>query len=513
MEKARIHPSVRPTTTTSTPLSIFDATVARYTPTGAIWLFDQVPSDISETDFLDRLRSSYANTLNDFPQWAGQLQWGPVRKDGTHTERFNRPIIVYGAETDPGVEWGVARHPSLKVKELTPSASERSSGSGAWIADGFDQTPLVSNTLLPLYNLRDYEGLPAVQVQVNLFSDGGYAISIKIAHVLADAQTLMVFMHNWAANSRKLFHAHNTSSLMGHPVFDPAQLDAHAAGDIDAPTPDPEIITKARQLPIHRFDWWKSDAPGYPAPLIPTTENSKPPASELAQVNLSPSDSPPWHTVDFSKPAKYTLLHYTNTEINKLKQSAQKEGHATISKLDVLLAHLWSTINRARGHTHTPSNVVLNYTMGARARVYPPLPPSFLGSPLFITNIQMPGTTLCSTSVGDIAAKIRHTVQLFTPDVVGAVLHDAAHEVSPQRLWQGFFGNDHTLLTSWLRIGVYDVDFVGSGDRPRYVHAYMPKVDGCLQVMESGDGSGIDVALYLEGEAMKRLLVDPKLRI
>jgi hypothetical protein len=54
---------------------------------------------------------------------------------------------------------------------------------------------------------------------------------------------------------------------------------------------------------------------------------------------------------------------------------------------------------------------------------------------------------------------------------------------------------------------MYDVGFVG--DRPRYVHAIMPKMDGCVQIMDSAiEDGGMDVALYLDKEAMKELLGD-----
>jgi len=49
---------------------------------------------------------------------------------------------------------------------------------------------------------------------------------------------------------------------------------------------------------------------------------------------------------------------------------------------------------------------------------------------------------------------------------------------------------------------------VGFGQSLRHVHVVMPKMDGCLQVMDSGvDDGRIDVALHLDAEATKRLLL------
>jgi hypothetical protein len=69
-----------------------------------------------------------------------------------------------------------------------------------------------------------------------------------------------------------------------------------------------------------------------------------------------------------------------------------------------------------------------------------------------------------------------------------------------------------------VHAGIYEVDFGVGG--PRYVEAVMPSCDGLVEVMESGDvrreggeradwiSEGADISVYLEAEAMKRLLLD-----
>lgn len=521
IESTRLHPRLQQSAPTSTPLSILDATVARFTPTGAIWVFDEKPRDLNQETFISHLRDGFIETLSKFPQWAGQLQWAPIQPNGSHTERFNRPLLVYGTEADPGVEWRVIEHP-FRADELVPTTKERASTingnrPGAWNGGDFNQGLFISSTPLALHNLKDYVCLPGMQVQINLLQGGGYAIGIKMAHCLADAQTLMVFVHLWAINSQKQFGQKPKPSIMGDPIFDPALLDSCAAGDIDAPEPDLALATAARELPLHRYSWWDTADEGYPKMCIPTTENSKPPPADLGlaiqQNKISPSTPAPWSSWDFTRPIGYTLLHFSGLQIRNLQARAQADANSRtdISRLDALLAHLWKSITKAREYAASQSPVYLNLSLGARPRVQPALPETFIGSPLFLTHVGMPGSQTCQATLGETAAKIRDTMKRFTPGAMGAMLHDAAHEISPQRLWQGFLGREHTLVTSWTRLGLYDVDFVGGGGAvggaPRYVHAVMPRMEGCLQVMDAavGDG-GMDVAVYLDEGDMGRLL-------
>lgn len=195
--------------------------------------------------------------------------------------------------------------------------------------------------------------------------------------------------------------------------------------------------------------------------------------------------------------------------LDELRSSAQDDlsEPLKLSRLDVLLANLWSAINLARKMEQSSDDSFLDLTVGARARVSPPLPDSWIGSPLFLTHVKRSGSKDCSESVGSLARSIRSTVSLFNPENVGAMLHDAAYEASPLRLWQGFPGQRHIIVTSWLRLQAHQVDFEGGSIPPRYVHAMMPKIDGVLQVFDSvtGDG-GMDVALYLDTESMDNLL-------
>ncbi|KAI3396387.1 hypothetical protein diail_12195 [Diaporthe ilicicola] len=284
------------------------------------------------------------------------------------------------------------------------------------------------------------------------------------------------------------------------------------------------MVALARSLPMHRYDWWATDAPGYPAWATASSDATKP--NDLDRTELSPSTFPPWPTWDLSAPVDHVQIRFGADEVARMKQAAraaalpsdQHHPQPTLSRLDALLAHMWILINRARQHQDTQDEVYLDVTLGLRSRVSPPLPDIFAGSPILLGHVGRRGSDVCSAAgLGAAALSLRNMMSLFTPRAVSAYLHDAAHEVSPQRLWQGFLGSRHTLVTSWVRAGSYEVDFCGDGDsrsRAVYVQGKMPRMDGILQVMDMGEDTGeFDVSLCLEREAMGGLLRDDALRM
>lgn len=188
-----------------------------------------------------------------------------------------------------------------------------------------------------------------------------------------------------------------------------------------------------------------------------------------------------------------------------------------------LLAHIWGLIVSARGQATDATSVHLDMTIGVRGRLSPPLPESTLGSPLVIVPVTLPAREVASCS--ELAASsLRSAIALCDAPSLAAHLHDAAFYLSPQRYWNAFLGERHTLVTSWVRLGVYEVDF-GGGQAPRYVEAIMPGCDGCVCVMEVSAGeastkgtekkwydSGVAVSLHLRAEVAQRVLGDPSLR-
>ncbi|KAF8577884.1 hypothetical protein K439DRAFT_1654977 [Ramaria rubella] len=451
---------------THTSLSILDAAVARFSPTAAIWMYDRSPP-------LETLISSLKTTLNSYQQWAGQLHWSKFMPEGGHTMRHGRLMLSYGSRPR------------------------------SWQT----QAPLA------LHDMIEYQGLPSMIVQLTNFSCGGIAISIKMAHPLADAQSLVQFANDWATVNGSLLT--NTLCPVLSPIFDPQALDRTAAGDIDAASPDPEIIKLAHALPLHRYDWWDS-ANDCPPPLAAATQ--VPPEISLDMVR-SHGEPLRWENWDMTSPVSHHVVHFNTLELQLMWEEASSFDR--ISHLDALLAHVWALIICARDLADDEENY-LDVTFGFRSRLNPPLPETFLGSPLTLARVPSTGLQGSKHAIGALAASIRSTLSQFNSETLSALLHEMAHDASSQRIWNGFLGRQNTIVTSWLSLGIYDINF-GTGP-PMHVNPTMPSADGCVQVMEARNvprertkggkwyEDGVSVSLHLKADVMQRLLGNPRLR-
>ncbi|KAL7621998.1 hypothetical protein AAE478_007499 [Parahypoxylon ruwenzoriense] len=512
----RVFPTTPSKKTKIAKLSILDASVARFTPCSAIWLYDGAEgADARDPIVFKRLEEALRRTLDNYPHYAGQLRWASKELvDGDANPRYvGRPVVVYGAVEDPGVELIIAED-DQDLSAIVPNQEERLSTKQIWNATDFPQNDLLPGTKLAFLNLAEYEGLPGVAIQLTAFKCGGFAVGVKLTHCLSDAMCLMQLAHSWATLSRSLFGDSEVVPARSLPLFDPSQLDQHAHLGIARTSLDPEKIAKARALPMHRYDWWAADAPGYPDWATASSSATKPSAEELARQELSPSTFPPWPTWNMAAPVEHVQIRFRAEEITRMKKAAETSlpeslGEQRISRLDAVLAHTWILINRARQHENTQDRVYMDITLGLRGRVEPPLPDTFVGSPILLTYVTKTGSEASTASIGSVAHCIRQTMSQFTPAAVSAYIHDAAHEVSPQRLWQAFLGSRHTIVTSWVRARAYEVDFCATRRLARYVQGVMPRMDGLVQVMDIADTGDFDVSVCLEKEAMQRFIRDP----
>ncbi|KIY67313.1 transferase-domain-containing protein [Cylindrobasidium torrendii FP15055 ss-10] len=515
----RLHPR-QSSRAKSIPLSILDSKVLNFSCTAGLWAFSSLLDPA-------RLKKSLLATLSaGYSQWAGRLRLTNKGAPGhfpAHSARFARVYLDIpgdGSEDGPGVAFVV----SSSEGSLVSRFRDRPSGAKVW--DAGDITHIdglfPADIPLALSNLQEDDKSPAVIIQVTTFSCGGTVVAVKMAHVLGDAQTLATFLTDWSSTHRRM--ANNEASELVAPLFDPSLLDQRATPNIDSDVPDESSLARARRLPMSRNDWWAAPASGT-TPSWATTIATIPP--HLKSEHIQQETPMAWSEWDLGVPVKDTRILLTADDIDKI-WNACSEGldsqDVRISKFDAIQAFIWTILLRARRAQLADAGddtAVLNITLGARERIKPPLPSRFLGSPIFLARVEayLAADGSLKDSMGDLAASIRRTVQLFDDAAVGNVLHEMAHEVCPYRTWGAFLGRRTSIVTSWVRLKVYDVDF-GVG-RPVAVEAVMPSMDGCIHVMEAKPTfspgprwyeDGIIVSVSLREDVAKRLSEDPLLK-
>jgi hypothetical protein len=513
------------------PLSLLDATTSNFALTNAIWLFEPL-DERNVANVAVHLRQTLSIALTSYPQWAGQLKSITVVDDASipaevkefpaHTRRFGRVYAHFGASADVGVEFVSATSSSTtdslyqteRVK-TQPLWNRKDDNLGRFVPAVDIAHALRPNEPDAATGLRK----PIMAIQCTTLSDGGFVLAAKTAHPFADITGLIRFVTDWASVSSAVFKGLTAPALT--PVFEPARLDNLAAGDINAEEPDPAIISRTQRLPLHRYDWWA--APGKP----PT------PFLEAAKL-VSPAGKPmPWAEWDFNAPVSDYTIHLNKKQVDFLFNEATKgtDGNGPrMSRHDAVLAHIWSCIVRARQLGKDDGPVHCDLVLGLRSAFN--LSEDFLGSPIIMMNIELPGsevgceqTSNATSAIIAITRKIRHTISTVSdPANLADHLHSAAYEKSPQRIWQAFLGRRHILVTTWARAGIYDVDF-GLGSRIRYADGIVPNLDGCVLIKEapppsglflsesrlSWTGRGVDISIHICTEDMERLVKDPLL--
>ncbi|KXJ87205.1 hypothetical protein Micbo1qcDRAFT_151973 [Microdochium bolleyi] len=493
-----------------TTLSITDAVTAPVAGPECIWFYDDL---IGHDDGLvAKLEASLQATLVFAPYLAGRLEEIPFKPGGDWTERGGRLQAVYGSESSPpGVQLTVLACDTC-LGDIIPDAASRGrlwqSGRVPFSLFRADSTPLA------LDDGHTVDNLPVTKVTITTFPCGGLAVAAKVVHPLYDAESLVRFMHTWSATHANMFHGaeHGILELR----LQPDLFMSYALGDINAPCPDPSITQVSRELPLHRYDWWAS-ADGCPPSLRWRTE---PPADTRI----------PWEDADLEAPiSSYTIL-FSRPEIEAMYLEAALQGTCaglsswgTISRLDALLAHIWSLIVRAR-KLPTTDTVYANMALGFRSRISPSLPEEFVGCPATLAYAQ--GTASdAEGSLATFATAFRRTISSFTPTTIPAFLHDLAHQVECRRYWGTSPSRHHITATSWLHNRLYDVDWGIPGCRPRLVEPVMPAFLICVtegvpteRTTTDSEGqlpwytNGATVSIHFESEVVERIINDPVLR-
>lgn len=515
-ELQRVHPSssLNVDRTTLLPfrqrLSLCDAKCVNYYNAGGTWFFN--PSTrLRSIDFVvEHLKKTLSKTLDFYPQWAGQLQQEVVDHSKKVRQQYGRLEFVYGTHNDPGVTFEVA-HTSEAISDIVPSLGERIARHPIWRRSE-TLSGLFGPTNPPANPTSRSTIAPSVAIKVTMCGDGGVVIATRMNHSVGDGLAKLRFMNDWANVSRAILDERPIPRAS--PIFRPEQVDQYA-GEIEAPAPNTELLALANTLPMANFDTWLPP-PGSDQFLVPAELKDIPEAYQPA------GEAFPWADLDPAAQCIFTTVHLRPRHIENICESSRSEGSTRLSRNDLLLAHIWRCINRARGIDADNRLVHVYIGVGIRPRLTPSLPEALVGSPVLMADVAMSGHAMNAASVTEIATRIRSTLSQFDEKGIGAELHRTAYQLSPYRIANAFVGHRQVIATSVTSLNNYQLDF-GFGETPRYVELDLPASNGIV-LFESPPSvsvdhqpftpfsNGVDITIVLAKEEMDRLLQDPLLR-
>ncbi|EKD00091.1 transferase family protein [Trichosporon asahii var. asahii CBS 8904] len=407
-----------------------------------------------------------------------------------YTLRHLRTWIKWGTETDPGMPFTVVQR-----KDSMAAHQPRFVQNGVT-----DLTPFHGNALTPpTKGLLADRDTPCGMIQVTHFTDGT-SVALSVSHMLADATTAAQMLKDWAAIHRSL--AAGKLEIPSRP-FHYADVDGQAAGDLNSEFEDPVQTEIESKQDMFRYDGWAS---GMPIP-----DHLK--AADERQGSPRGKPLPP-NSLVFAQDVAYHAVHFSAADLERIHARVQGQAEGFVSIHDAFAAHLWRLMTRARQQTGT---LDLNVACDARRRFPRPLPSNTLG--MFNTCLGFQGEAdvlLGEKGEAWAAQRLRQAIGSFTPETIAAFLHRRAHDLHPMREQICACHPENTIMTTWARAGLEDVDF-GTG-KPVYTHFHVQAFPGYVCIMrECGEGEkwyepGLHADLWLETEAMERFLADPELR-
>ncbi|RSH82071.1 uncharacterized protein EHS24_008275 [Apiotrichum porosum] len=501
-----VHPAVSPANPTTAPVPL--ASVAsRGAPDATGLLFYSPPAAVH----LDPqyLAESLAEILSAYPQLAGRLRLARPDDHGRpYTKRYHRTWMDYGHPDDPGMTLEFEERAMPMSAALPPPVAEHPGVVDASVLNDFTLAP-------DLQRGRDGDEMSLAGVKVTRFSCGGAALCVSASHILFDAGALGTFLTDWAAIHTAI--ARGETPLIPHRPYDFQACDVNAAGDLDTKDEDPALVKLESSLDVFRYDAWARDPTGLCNP--PPSQAVGPP-SEVdtldAERGRRRGTLPPWHTLS-DAPTRTYGLDFTSEDVQRIAARAKRETAEHISAQDAFAAHIWRLVARARGQT---GDIVLDFSMAcdARRRFTNPLPSTAPGCFNVCLGMQAHADEVVGPNgAGWAAARIRRAIETTKPDILAAWLHLRAHDLDPSRNCIVFPGTTSVCTTNWSRSALHDADF--GGGPPLLVHNLVMAFGGYATITRVPGVTGgrwydpgVRATLWLQVDAMDRLLADPDFR-
>ncbi|KAL8150731.1 hypothetical protein V2J09_020539 [Rumex salicifolius] len=214
---------------------------------------------------------------------------------------------------------------------------------------------------------------------------------------------------------------------------------------------------------IHFINAWADLARGLDLATSPTIDRTllrarDPPCPLFQHVEYHPSP-----TLLTPNPTSTTIsaraFNITGDQINALKANSKEDGK-TYTSFEILSAHIWRCVCKARGLSDTqPSKLYI--PVDARSRLEPYLPPMYIGNAVLMATPVASAGDLVSNPASYAADKIHESVARMDDAYLRSTLNYIELNLDKDALLRGprAFECPNLGLTSWTRLPVYEADF------------------------------------------------------
>ncbi|KAK9078841.1 hypothetical protein SSX86_002899 [Deinandra increscens subsp. villosa] len=300
----------------------------------------------------------------------------------------------------------------------------------------------------------DISSYPLVVTQVTRFKCGGISLGFGIHHTLSDGLSSLHFINEWSNVTRGL-------SVAVPPFVD-------------------RTILRARDPPNVIFDHVEYHT--------------------LPSINES-SDTDKVHANDHLS-ATTSILRLTFEQLNAIKAKGKGDGTIRHSTYEILAAHLWRCVCKARGLQNDQPTKLYVATDG-RSRLIPPLPPGYLGNVVFTATPVAKSDELESEPLANTARRIHAELAKMNNEYLRSALDYLESQPDLSALIRGpsYFASPNLNINSWTRLPVYDADF-GWG-RPIFMGPASILYEGTIYVIPSpSDDRSVLLAVCLDPSHM-----------
>ncbi|KAK3219166.1 hypothetical protein Dsin_013136 [Dipteronia sinensis] len=265
--------------------------------------------------------------------------------------------------------------------------------------------------------------LPLLIVQVTKFQCGGISLGFTISHVVADGQSALHFLSEWARLARG-------EALAVSPFIDRKLLRAG----------DPPVLAH---------------------PILDHTEFNSHPPHLIGQTN---------NIEERKKKTTVAMLKLTKSQVDKLKNMATNKSLNTgrpYSRYETIAGHIWQCACKARDH-NAEQPTALGVCVDSRSRLQPPLPPGYFGNTTLDVIAVSSSGELISKPLGYAASKIRKAIMTVNDEYLRSGIEFLKSQADLTKFQDlhalggddgPFYGNPNIQVVSWLTLPIYGLDF------------------------------------------------------